>query len=116
MTIRFQADADLNEGIVSAVLRREPSIDFQTALEARLPGLDDPEVLAVAAAAGRILVSHDARTMPHHFGKFIVEHSSPGLLIVPQHLAIRRVVDHLHLIWFATESSEWVNRMSRLPL
>jgi len=33
MKIRFQADADLNEDIVSGVLRLEPSIDFQTAVE-----------------------------------------------------------------------------------
>lgn len=54
--------------------------------------------------------------MPHHFGKFILENTSPGLLVVPQHLAIRRVVDDLQLISFATESAEWVNRISRLPL
>ena len=31
MKIRFQADADLNQIIVLATVRREPSIDFQTA-------------------------------------------------------------------------------------
>jgi hypothetical protein len=34
MKPRFQADADLNEIIVSALLRREPTIDFQTATAA----------------------------------------------------------------------------------
>jgi len=28
MTVRFQADADLNAAMVAGVLRREPSIDF----------------------------------------------------------------------------------------
>jgi len=32
MKIRFQADADLNQVIVTGVRRREPTIDFQTAL------------------------------------------------------------------------------------
>ena len=36
MKVRFQADADLNEIIVTALLRREPSIDFQTATAAGL--------------------------------------------------------------------------------
>jgi hypothetical protein len=36
MKIRFQADADLNEDIVTGVLRRVPEIDFQTATEAQL--------------------------------------------------------------------------------
>jgi hypothetical protein len=31
MTIKFQADNDLNQIIVSAVERRQPEVDFQTA-------------------------------------------------------------------------------------
>jgi hypothetical protein len=31
MNIRYQADADLNQAIVTGVLRRDPEIDFQTA-------------------------------------------------------------------------------------
>ncbi len=31
MKIRFQADADLNQAIVTGILRREPIVDFQTA-------------------------------------------------------------------------------------
>lgn len=57
MKIRFQAVADLNEDIVAAVIRREPYIDFQTANQANLEGLQDPEVLAIAASENRILVT-----------------------------------------------------------
>ena len=49
MKVRFQADADLNEILVKAVLRREPGIDFQTARTAGLAGVPDKEVLAMAA-------------------------------------------------------------------
>lgn len=49
MKLRFQADADFNEILVRALLRREPSIDFQTALAAGLMGLSDVEVLSLAA-------------------------------------------------------------------
>jgi hypothetical protein len=44
MKIRFQADADLSQEIVSAAIRQEPAIDFQTANEAGLEGLDDIEL------------------------------------------------------------------------
>jgi hypothetical protein len=50
MRVRFQADADLNRHIIAAVKRREPLVDFQTALEAGLMGLDDPTVLALATS------------------------------------------------------------------
>src|SRR5262245_31807122 len=72
MTIRFQADAELNRLIVLAVIRREPNLDFRTAEVAGLTGLKDHEVLAVAAGEGRVLVSHDQKTMPRHFAEFIV--------------------------------------------
>jgi predicted nuclease of predicted toxin-antitoxin system len=62
--IRFLADADLNEGIVAGCLRREPEMDFLSANEADLEGVPDPEVLALAAAEDRILVSHDFHTSP----------------------------------------------------
>ena len=69
MKVSFQADADLKEPIVLAVKRSAPEIDFKTATEANLEGLDDTVVLGIAAQEGRLLVSHDRRTMPYHFGE-----------------------------------------------
>jgi predicted nuclease of predicted toxin-antitoxin system len=71
MKVRFQADADLKHAIVRATLRREPTIDFRSATSADLAGRDDMEVLAIAAREGRVLVSHDNRTIPTHFAEFI---------------------------------------------
>ena len=116
MPIRFQADADLNQIIVSVVLRRVPAIDFRTATTAGLAGLKDHEVLALAARDGRILVSHDQATMPRHFGEFIRSHRSPGLIVVPQHLPLGEVVDDLILIWTATQAEEWTDRIAFLPV
>lgn len=67
MKVRFQADVDLNQIIVKATVRHEPLIDFQTAQAANLDGLSDTEVLAFAASTGRILVTHDLKTMPKYF-------------------------------------------------
>ncbi len=62
--IRFLADACLAHYIVSGCLRREPSMDFKSAVSAHLQGKTDPEVLALAAQEGRLLVTQDVRTMP----------------------------------------------------
>lgn len=70
MIVRFQADANLNQIILLAARRREPALDFQTALQAELSGVNDPEVLARAAREGRTLVTHDRKTMPRHFFAF----------------------------------------------
>jgi predicted nuclease of predicted toxin-antitoxin system len=116
MAIRFQADADLNQVIVSAVVRRVPAVDFKTATSAGLAGLKDEEVLAVAARDGRVLVTHDQSTMPKHFRDFVRSQPSPGVLIVPQHVPIREVADDLILLWTATEPAEWVDRIVFLPI
>ena len=116
MKVRFQADADLNQVIVKATRRREPSIDFQTAHAAGLSGLGDQAVLAIAAGAGRVLVTHDRKTMPGQFAAFVATGTCAGVLIVPQTLPVARVVEDLILIWAATDATEWINRMLVLPL
>ena len=116
MKVRFQADADLKHAIVSATLRREPMIEFQNAVAAGLAGRHDVEVFTIAAREGCVLVSHDNRTMPGHFAEFIANNASPGVIIASQRLAIGVVVEELLLIWSASEASEWVNRITHLPL
>jgi hypothetical protein len=116
MTIKFQADNDLNQVIVSAVKRREAEVDFQTAHAAGLHGLSDPEVLALAARDGRVLVTHDLKTMPDHFAMFIAKQTSSGVIMVPQRLSVGEVVDDLSLIWRASSAKEWQNRIASLPL
>ncbi len=111
MKIRFQADADFNQNIVKAVLRSEPSIDFQTAHSARLERVNDFKVLEIAAKENRVLVSHDRKTMPKHFGEFIRSSNSPGVVIFPQNILISDAVEELILLWSATEHDEWINRI-----
>jgi len=91
--VRFQADADLNQIIVSALLRRNSAVDFRTAANPSLKGLSDLDVLALAAAETRILV-----------------------IVVPQHLPVPLVVDELLLIASATSPNDWTNRICYLPL
>jgi hypothetical protein len=91
-------------------------VDFQTALVGGVIGLTDPDVLAKAATEGRVVVTHDHRTMIRHFKEFIVHKQSAGLLVVRQSLPIHVVVEDLLLINAATEPDEWINRMAFLPL
>lgn len=79
-------------------------------------GLADPEVLAVAAGAERVLLSHDRKTMIHHFRRLAETERSPGLIIVPQSLDIGRAIGDLLLIWATTDAEEWQNRVGYLPI
>jgi len=105
--VRFLADADLNKAIVTGVLRREPEIDFLTAHAAGLRGMQDPDVLQLAAEQQRVLVSHDVGTMPAHFRKFTKagRHSS-GVLLVAQGLDVATVIEELLLFgWHPKQRS-----------
>jgi Domain of unknown function (DUF5615) len=114
--IRFLADADFNHAIVRGCRRHEPAMDFLSANEARLEGVPDPDVLAIAAEQNRILVTHDRQTMPQHFGAFLMTgRSSPGVFLVSQHAGIGEVIDVLLLIWAASDPADWRNRIVNIP-
>lgn len=116
MKARFQADADLNKDIVTGVLRREPGVDFRTAVAAGLRSLSDSEVLTLAAREGRILVSHDRKTMPWAFAEFIRANASPGVLIVSQKTDLLSAIEGVLLVWSASEAAEWTNQLGTIPL
>ena len=106
----------MDQAIVTGVLRREPTIDFQTAFAAGLEGVKDPEVLAIAAKQERILVSHDRRTMTLEFAEFIISNQSSGIIIVSRKSPTEIVIEELLLIWAASSAEEWVDRIAKLPL
>ena len=82
MKPRFQADNDLRNSIRTAVLRREPSIDFQSAPAA---GLHKRDFLNAG-------------------------NSSPGVLVVPQEASTGEVIESIFLIWIVSEADEWMDQ------
>lgn len=112
MRIRFQADNDLNARIIDAVQRLNHAIEFETAPRVGFhTGTSDPEVLRISAEAGRVLVSHDLRTLPWHFASFVETRNSPGVIIISQSLSVGDAAKWLHLIWEAASSEEYLNRI-----
>ena len=116
MKIRFQADADLNQKIVAGIRRGEPSIDCLTAHEGGVIGLPDPEVLRIAAVTGRVLLSHDRRTIPLHFREVLQTLSSAGVILIPQSLSLGAVIEEIVLIWAASDPVEWRDHIAHVPL
>jgi hypothetical protein len=107
---------NFNQKIVAGLLLREPAMDFALP-QAMIPErMQDPDVLDLAYLASRIVVSHDVRTMPGWFEQCVEERRCAGLILVPDQLPIRDVIEDLLLIWHLTEVDEWVNRMEWLPL
>jgi predicted nuclease of predicted toxin-antitoxin system len=114
--IKLLADASLREAIVRGVIRVKPSIDFMGANAAKLESVPDSEVLAIAARGERILVTHDLKTMPSHFGVFLSHSQSPGLFLISQKTSVADAIEALLLVCLASKPEEWVNRICRLPI
>lgn len=98
MKMRFQADESLSYALVQAVLRWDATIEFMTAQQAGVLGFGDPEVLAVAASSGHLLVTRDKATLPSHFADFIAQHKSPGVIVIPPRLTNAQIAEELYLI------------------
>ena len=79
-------------------------------------GCRTPIVLAYASREGRILVSHDFRTMPRNFREYLSRNQSPGVLLISQTWPVGNAVEELLLIWAASDHGEWANQLTYLPL
>ena len=115
MSLRFQADADLNPEIGRGLRRREPAIDFRGAGGVDPGRHPDPEVLRIAAEADRVLVSRDVATMPGHFRRFIKQDESPGLLWIPSRRPIGAVIEGLLMVWLNWAPEDLQNQMRWIP-
>jgi predicted nuclease of predicted toxin-antitoxin system len=73
-------------------------IDFRPTNQADLEGKTDQDVLAIASKAGRVLITHDRKTMPAEFAKFIESKTSSGVVILSQQLAINEAIEAIILI------------------
>ncbi len=118
--MRFLADQNFREAIVKGLRSRRPDIDILMVKEAELLHSPDPTLLAFAKEHGRLLLTHDKRTMPDHLDDFLRslppgEHS-PGGFLIPQRMGTGAAIQEILLIWEASEPGEWQDRITFLPL
>jgi len=115
--MRFLADQNFDQDIVRGLLRRVPDFDIVTAFEVGLSEAPDPELLEWAASGGRVVLTHDRRTMPDHAGDRIrASLVMSGVVVVPKRLPLGQVIDDLELIATCSDTGDWENRIQYLPL
>jgi hypothetical protein len=114
---RFLADQDLNDAIVSGVVRLEPSIEFVRLRDCGLEELPDEQVLRYAVRERWIVVSHDVSSMTAAAsGLLAANEPMQGLLLVHQSHPVAPTIDSLVLIWSASEAEEWIGLIEYLPI
>ncbi|MBM3755365.1 MAG: hypothetical protein FJW38_15435 [Acidobacteria bacterium] len=117
MTVRFLADEDLDAGIIQGLLRVAPQADILDVKSTGLRGTPDPEILAIAAREGRIVLTHDRNTMTAHaVDRLTAGLMMPGLFVISQRAELGDVIDSLLLVWSASAANEWDGRFVFVPI
>lgn len=114
--LRLLADEDFDGRIVRGIFYRKIGVDLVRVQDQGLSGASDPEVLRWTAENGRILLTHDKRTMPRHVRDRIVEGLHvPGVFIVDSSASIGECIDDIQLIGRCSEQDEWIGNIIYLP-
>ena len=70
----------------------------------------------MVAGDGRVLVSHDRRTMLRHFrDRLTAGKTSPGLLIVAQNAPIADVMEALLVLWAVADPEDMRDQAFHIP-
>ena len=115
--VRYLFDEDFNGRIVRGVRRRLSSLDTITVQEAGLRDAPDSAVLEWAAAEGRVVISHDHRTM-RAYAEERMKAALPmvGLILVRQEYSLGQAIDDLVPIGEITTAEEWQGKIVFFPL
>lgn len=115
--LRFAADENLKGDIFDGLLRRKPELDILRVQDAGLLGANDPKVLAWAADAGRVLLTHDINTLPGFaYDRVLAGHPMPGVFAIRQSLPIGNVIEDLLFLAECSRDGEWEGQVLFLPL
>jgi predicted nuclease of predicted toxin-antitoxin system len=117
VTVRFVTDEHIARALIVGLRREFEEIDIVRVQDVGLRTMDDQAILQWAAEQGRVLITHDIRTMPDFAHHRVAELSQmPGVLVVPTTMPIGAAIEELSAIGAASEPDEWANRVVYLPL
>lgn len=115
--LRLMADEDLSGHIIRGIFRLLPELDLVRIQDIGLLSASDADILEAAADDGRMLITHDAKTMPKHaYDRVRSGKPMPGVIVCPQNLAIGIAVQDVALLAECSHEGEWQNKVIYLPI
>jgi hypothetical protein len=115
--IRLAADENFHNTIVRVLLRRCPKLDIIRIQDVGLGGAHDTTILEWAASEDRILLTHDAATIPYYaFERTRVGKRMPGVIEVSRRIPARLVIEELLILVECSNEGEWEGQVLYLPL
>jgi len=115
--LRFLTDEDFDGRLTSALVARVPGLDLVRVQDVGLMHTPDPDILAWAAAAGRIVLTHDRNTMTGFASTRVTAgQPMPGLFVVDRQASLGRILNDLEALAAASEMNEWRDQIIFVPL
>jgi Domain of unknown function (DUF5615) len=97
--VKFLADENLRGAIVRGLRRQQPLLDIVRIQDVGLSGADDPTVLAWAAETGRVLITHDVKTITKYaYERLVAGLAMPGVIEVTGEAAIAPAIADILLL------------------
>jgi predicted nuclease of predicted toxin-antitoxin system len=114
--LRFVTDNDFNEDIVTGLLTERPGLDLVRVREVGFRNAEDPDILAWAASEGRIVRTHDRKTMPAFaYERVRLGQPMPGVFLMRNRAQLRPLIDDILLADELTGMEEWKDKVTHLP-
>ena len=115
--MRWLAGENLNKDIVRDLRRRKPDLDIVRVQDVGLSGLDDPSLLAWAAAQDRVPITHDVSTMTAYaYRRAGGGEQMPGVFEVSRSVPVAAVIEDILLLSECSNEGEWEGQVRYLPL
>jgi hypothetical protein len=115
--LRFLTDEDFDGRLTSALLAALPGLDLVRVQDVDLMHTADEDILAWAAVAGRIVLTHDRNTMTGLASARVqASEPMPGLFVVGRRASLGRILNDLELMAAASEMDEWRDQIIFVPL
>ena len=115
--MRFLADENFNNDLLHGLLNADPGLDIIRVQDTGMYQADDPTLLEWASKEGRILLTHDVRTIPKYvFERVQAGLSVPGIIEVKRDISFRAAIDDLMVMIGAGEPADFENQVRYVPL
>jgi predicted nuclease of predicted toxin-antitoxin system len=115
--LKLVADENLDNRILLGLLLRRPDLDIKRVQDVGLSGSEDPVILEWAAHEGRILVTHDKRTMADFaYERVQAGQPMPGVFAIKPKSRVGMVIDDILTLVELSDQGEWDNLVCYVPL
>lgn len=115
--IKLVTDENFDGDVLRGLIRRLPALDVVRVQDVGLSETADPQILEWAAAANRVLLTHDRETIPSFaYDRVRTGQPMPGIILVSDQISKGRAVEEIYLAIECLSDDECKDMVIFIPL